>query len=235
MIKDVLLMCFWALNLSFIFVGGNDTVEQTKRLLLNDPDVIGARLTAMDKKISQLQAELFEEKTKNANMRQTVTTIDRYAAGSNYYHTVSKSNFGGPSNTLCLPDDPEISNVTYSGTDSYLYGSEYEHNYFGANSDDEDMPCVVCRMRTAATTLMIPGRKSCYSGWNLEYTGLLASGYQGYSPSTYLCVDGQPEYIPSGQDDKNGHLFYVVGYKCGSLPCPPYHDNRMAYCVVCSK
>lgn len=70
-------MCFWALNLSFIFVGGNDTVEQTKRLLLNDPDVIGARLTAMDKKISQLQAELFEEKTKNANMRQTVTTIDR--------------------------------------------------------------------------------------------------------------------------------------------------------------
>lgn len=97
------------------------------------------------------------------------------------------------------------------------------------------MPCVVCRVRTATTTVMIPGRKSCYSGWNIEYTGLLASGYQNYSPSSYICVDIHPEFIPSGQDNKNGHLFYVVGYKCGSLPCPPYHDNRVAYCVVCSK
>lgn len=71
MIKDVLVLYFCTLNLSFIFVGCNDTEEQTKRLLLNDPDVIGARLTAMDKKISQLQAELSEEKTKNENMRQT--------------------------------------------------------------------------------------------------------------------------------------------------------------------
>lgn len=158
-----------------------------------------------------------------------------YAAGSNHYHIEAKSYYGGASNTLCLPNDPEISNETYSGTASFLYGSEYEQNYFASNSDDEDMPCVVCRMRTAATALMIPGRKSCYSGWNMEYTGLLASGNQAYSPSTYLCVDGQPEYIPSGQDDKNGHIFYVVGYKCGSLPCPPYHNNRIVYCVVCSK
>ncbi|CAC5370388.1 unnamed protein product [Mytilus coruscus] len=235
MIKDVLAWCFWTLNLSIVFVGCNYTEEQTKRLLLNDPDVLGARLTAMDNKISQLQTELSEEKTKNANLRQTITNIDSYAAGSSYYHTQTKSYFGGPANTLCLPADPEISNATYTSTDSLLYGSEYEHNYFAANSDDEDMPCVVCRMRHAATTLMIPGRKTCYSGWNIEYTGLLASGYQGYSPSTYLCVDSQPEYVPSGQEDKNGHLFYVVGYKCGSLPCPPYHDNRIAYCVVCSK
>ncbi|VDI10029.1 Hypothetical predicted protein [Mytilus galloprovincialis] len=216
-------------------------------------------MALLENKISLLQTELSEEKTKNSNLRQTVSNIDRigstyvrwgrstcpgsnsdkvysgYAAGSSYYHTESKSYFGGPSNTLCLPDDPELSNDTFSYTDSLLYGSEYERNTFVSNSDDEDMPCVVCRMRTASATLMIPGRKSCYSGWNLEYTGLLASGYHAYSPSTYLCVDSHPEYIPSGQEDKNGHLFYVVSYKCGPLPCPPYHDNRIAYCVVCSK
>ena len=31
-----------------------------------------------------------------------------------------------------------------------------------------------------------------------------------------------------------GSLF-VVGIKCGPLPCPPYDNNRKLNCVVCSK
>ncbi|VDI24092.1 Hypothetical predicted protein [Mytilus galloprovincialis] len=234
--------------------------EKSKRLLLNDPDAILARLTHMENEISQLKIE-------NQNLRQIIihscntynivylgfgSTFVRwgrttcpgsntdlvysgYTAGQSYYHTGSTSYYGGPSNTLCLPSNLEISNDTFSQTDSLLHGSEYERNIFAYDSADEDIPCAVCRSKTASTTLMIPGRKSCFSGWSFEYTGLLASGSVFHGPSSYICIDSHPEYLQAGKENKNGHLFYAVGFKCGSLPCPPYHDDRAAYCVICSK
>jgi len=116
-----------------------------------------------------------------------------------------------------------------------LYGAEYEGNDFGTNSVNEDMPCAVCRRNSVSTTVMIPGRKSCYPGWRMEYNGLLAGGDHTHSASSYLCVDKIPEYIPSGQKNEDGHLFYVISFKCGPLPCPPYKDNTVVNCVVYSK
>ncbi|VDI75433.1 Hypothetical predicted protein [Mytilus galloprovincialis] len=153
-----------------------------------------------------------------------------YTAGQYY-----KSPLGGPANTLCLPNNPEIptSSYTYHAID--LYGTEYETNYFRNNSQDEDMPCALCRNNGSSSSVMIPGRRTCYAGWNMEYTGMLAAGNHGHSASNFICVDNNPEYILSGKAGNDGHLMYVVNTKCGPLPCPPYEDNRQVYCVVCSK
>jgi hypothetical protein len=82
---------------------------------------------------------------------------------------------------------------------------------------------------------MIPGRQACYNGWKMEYEGFIASGHVIYSASNYICIDRNPEYIPSGKAGIDGHLMYMVGIKCGPLPCPPYDNNRKLNCVVCSK
>ncbi|VDI36812.1 Hypothetical predicted protein [Mytilus galloprovincialis] len=154
-----------------------------------------------------------------------------YAAGNVYYQG---SYYGGPSNTLCLPNDPELSNRTTPGN-SFIYDTEYQENFFGTKSLDEDVPCAVCRNPNSSSSLMIPGRKTCYAGWQNEYYGYLASGCSTCKASSFICVDVQPEYIPSGERNDNGHLLYMVGTKCGALPCPPYHDKLELYCVVCSK
>lgn len=97
------------------------------------------------------------------------------------------------------------------------------------------MPCALCRNNGSSSSVMIPGRRTCYAGWNMEYTGMLAAGSHSHSASNFICVDNNPEYILSGKAGNDGHLMYVVNTKCGPLPCPPYKDNRQVYCVVCSK
>jgi hypothetical protein len=45
---------------------------------------------------------------------------------------------------------------------------------------------------------MIPGRNACYNGWNLEYRGVLVSGYYEHrAASTYICLDEKPEIVES--------------------------------------
>lgn len=82
---------------------------------------------------------------------------------------------------------------------------------------------------------MFPGRNICYSDWKIEYEGYIMSGYWGHRASTYICVDAHPDYVHGGKADEIGQRFYVTSTKCGSLSCPPYHDNLAVNCVVCSK
>ena len=123
--------------------------------------------------------------------------------------------------------------LDYSG---HMYGAEFETNFWASNSHQEDVPCAVCRNPRTVSSIMIPGKNVCYSGWNLKYYGYLSSGYWNFaSASSYNCVVISPEYVPSGSEDRNGKLFYRVLAKCGSLPCPPYVNNYPLTCVVCSK
>ena len=163
-----------------------------------------------------------------------VLYIAGYGGGQRYYHIEYKSYYGGPATILCLPDNPELTNQTFSTT-NILEGVEFEGSGFAPDALNEDMPCSVCRSSSASTTIMIPGRSTCYSGWTHQYNGVLASGSPAHSSSSYICVDEHPDYIVSGQSNDGGRELYVVAYKCGSLPCPPYHNNRKASCVVCSK
>ena len=160
--------------------------------------------------------------------------IEGFTAGQNYYDPDVSVRFGGAANILCLPNNPELSNRTAPGG-SFIYGTEYQDNVFASGAVDEDVPCTVCRTSKTYTSIMIPGRKSCYGGWNREYNGILASNRYNYKASSYICVDSSPEFVPGGKDNKNGNLLYTTGTKCGSLTCPPYTDNMSVYCVVCSK
>jgi hypothetical protein len=67
-----------------------------------------------------------------------------------------------------------------------MYGGEYQ-----AYNDavfEQDAPCSVCLNKNAHSSIMIPGRNACYNGWNLEYRGVLVSGYYGHkAASTYIC------------------------------------------------
>jgi hypothetical protein len=100
---------------------------------------------------------------------------------------------------------------------------------------DQDAPCVVCRS-PRPTSIMIPGKTDCYSGWSLEYTGYLMSGHYTHKGATdYACVDANPDAVLHGERDQDGKLFYFVEVKCGSLPCQEYPQGRELACVVCSK
>ena len=135
---------------------------------------------------------------------------------------------------LCLPSNPELSNKTISAA-SLLYGTEYENNQFGSGAYNEDVPCAVCRSTNTSSSLMIPGRKSCFAGWKKEYDGIIASGAYTHAASSFICVDAQPTYTSGGSRNNDENLIYVTAMKCGSLPCPPYKDNLKVFCVVCSK
>ncbi|XP_052083714.1 uncharacterized protein LOC127721070 [Mytilus californianus] len=95
---------------------------------------------------------------------------------------------------------------------------------------------MICRVSHASTVLMIPGKSHCYSGWKTEYSGNLMSGHHGHAgASQYVCVESSPDVLEAGSRDDNGYLLYGVKAYCGSLKCPPYVQDTLFKCVVCSK
>ena len=52
----------------------------------------------------------------------------------------------------------------------------------------------------------------------------------------YECVDENPESIAGSSSSTSGALLYFPVSTCGyGLPCPPYVNNRVITCVVCTK
>lgn len=136
---------------------------------------------------------------------------------------------------LCLPDNPEVSNKTASGR-SRIYGTEFDTNEIITGSYNEDVwSCVLCRSRNTSSSVMFPGRQTCYPGWKKEYNDVLAASAYTHNPSPYICVDAHPAYVYGGQRDNEEHLLYISVLKCGSIQCPPYTDNVQVNCIVCSK
>ncbi|XP_052104772.1 uncharacterized protein LOC127737859 [Mytilus californianus] len=240
---------------SFLCIISLAKTEETKRLLLNDPDVIGSRLSNIEKSMqemtrltSQLQTEFGQEKAKmqtiifqlqtaltqvlkdqgsvyvrwgrkQCSALNTVLVYTGFATGQEYSRGTY---YGGPANYLCLPNNPELSNITGPGR-SVLYGTEFEHgDYFKKGADQEDVPCALCRSENTSATVMIPGRQTCYRGWKMEYHGILGSNAYEYKASSYICVDSDPECVQGGERNNNENLIYPTTAKCGSLPCPPY-------------
>ncbi|CAG2197574.1 unnamed protein product [Mytilus edulis] len=126
----------------------------------------------------------------------------------------------------------EYEEIYYSDYRAELTGSSIRNN--GDNiqlyESGEEEPSA-----NTSTSIMIPGRESCDSGWKIEYHGILASGAYNHKPSSYICLDRHPEFLQGGEDNKNGRLLYATQTKCGSLPCPPYANKMAINCVVCSK
>ncbi|KAK3099334.1 hypothetical protein FSP39_002796 [Pinctada imbricata] len=156
-----------------------------------------------------------------------------FAAGGNFNYVGSGTNY------LCLPRDPQFSDGSHAVSASftnYIYGAEYETNFFGDKSADQDVPCAVCQSTAGTNILMIPGRLTCYQGWTRQYKGFLSSNYYGYKgQSEYVCVEENAEYLFGGEKSTNGALFYPTIFACGTLQCPPYKNDEPVTCVVCSK
>ncbi|VDI69655.1 Hypothetical predicted protein [Mytilus galloprovincialis] len=240
-----------------VFEVQSQVIAEDKRLLLNDPDVMAQikqmslELQTLKQKTSQLEQDLGSAKTKVTQLENSksgfgsvYTRWGRKDCPSNGTELVYTGVTGGglfdhtgsAVNYVCLPHDPDFIQGDTPGGSATLYGSEYQDNYFGHNLYNNDVPCAVCRAVTKSSVVMIPGKTKCYGDWNREFYGRLASGADSHvAASEYVCVDHQAQYIEGGAVDNNGKLFYKVGAKCGSLPCPPYYDMAPMSCVVCSK
>ena len=125
-----------------------------------------------------------------------------------------------------------------SGVDyGRIFGVEYDVNFFAPHANGEDIPCVVCQRKSTVSSIMIPGRNTCYGGWNMEYNGYLSTAsHSGSIGVNYICIDIQPEFLVGGESNTNaGRMIGPVVAKCGILKCPPYHNDYPVTCVVCSK
>ena len=153
--------------------------------------------------------------------------------GKLYGHT------GSGTNTLCMPHDPDslpsdFPTTTYLGRIAWLYGSEYHFTYKNVAIDD-DIPCAICKVRPATTTMMVPAKLTCPQNWTLQYHGYLGAGHFDDYASEFICIDSDPEYIEgSRQLNGNGLLIYPVQTGCNSLPCPKYKSGRYTPCAVCT-
>ena len=150
---------------------------------------------------------------------------------------------GSGVNTLCLPHNPDDAPHDFptrlqgAGFVSHLYGSEYEFTYRKFAQND-DVPCAICHVTIAASSIMIPAKTTCPSGWTMQFTGFLVSDYFGGSNHAfdYICLHNDAEYMTEGarRHDDNGHILYPVQATCDPLPCPPYKNGQYITCVVCS-
>ena len=152
-------------------------------------------------------------------------------AGGNHY-----SHSGGGANYLCLPKVPQYLSTAVPPHQSYLYGAEYQEvNNIFPSKNDHNVPCAVCYTSTKSTKLMIPAQTTCPNSWTTEYVGYLMAEYYKHARNVYECVDRNPESIPGSGSNIDGTLFLLVQGTCTGLPCPPYVNNRVITCVVCTK
>ena len=130
---------------------------------------------------------------------------------------------------ISLPNTPQVL--------PSMYGAGYDTNDFAPRAKvSDDLPCSVCRNTVGSFVLMIPGKSSCYDGWTLQYHGdLVAGAYNHKAASQYICLDEHSETLKAVYRNDNGKLIFPLKAVCGSLPCPPYHNDGYLTCVVCTK
>ncbi|XP_070176833.1 uncharacterized protein [Littorina saxatilis] len=155
----------------------------------------------------------------------TVLVYTGVAGGKNHYVK------GSGTNTLCLTRTPQFDNTAKPSHYGLLYGAEYERI---PGHHDHDVPCSVC-LAPQSTTIMVPATLTCPPGWTPHHTGHLVSQYKDQYGTEYVCLDGSPEDDSSGVRNDHGLTFFYVVTVCGSLPCPPYINDKVVTCVVCSK
>lgn len=146
---------------------------------------------------------------------------------------------GGDSNFLCMTNSPRYDKFI-SGLQGItgIYSAEYGTSLPGDknNTQNHDVPCVVCYARSRGSQMIIPATNNCPSGWTREYHGyLMTSHYAHKHSSEFVCIDADAEVVPGSQTGSDGALLYVVGGSCGALPCRPYINGYELTCVVCTK
>ena len=144
---------------------------------------------------------------------------------------------GGGSNYLCMPDDPEYGLAYRAGVQGNcpVDGAEYQGPLVSGHHD-RNVPCAVCYVQNRTTSIMIPAKMNCHSGWTREYYGYLMSDYVvTHYRTQFICMDRNMEAIPGLQANTNGALFYHAEATCNGLSCGPYNTEKELSCVVCTK
>lgn len=99
------------------------------------------------------------------------------------------------------------------------------------------MSCAVCENRAVSSTFTLFGKDVCPEGYVSDYTGYgFASRYCcSYQKTNYICLDNKPqEYARRTGTNYNQGIVWPMEASCGSLPCPPYSQNREVLCAQCS-
>ena len=148
---------------------------------------------------------------------------------------------GGAAEKLCLPNDPNYLPGTTGqqrSLISHIYGAEFEFDAnIAPNSNvyNQIAACAICHVPTRATVIMVPGKTLCPSSWTREYYGYLTTEREAYHRSIFTCVDVNAEGATGASTNPDGALFYYAGASCTGIACPPYEDNRILSCAVCTK
>ena len=146
---------------------------------------------------------------------------------------------GGAAEILCLPDDPDYINTTAGVAARYpsiIHGAEYEFSVGPlANSIEYNAPCAVCFIPNRSAVIMVPAKTACPSSWTREYYGYLTTNYDNHHRSSYTCLDINPERVPGSGATTDSAFFYYTITTCNGLSCPPYENNRILSCAVCTK
>ena len=121
-----------------------------------------------------------------------------------------------------------------------MYGAEYRFRgnvpLSNLHLNFDDVPCAVCYVAERNTVLMIPGKYTCPEDWTLEYFGYLMTERENTKGrTTFECVDEMPDTVSGGHKGEEGVFFYHVEPRCGSLPCPPYEEEKEMTCAVCTR
>ena len=146
---------------------------------------------------------------------------------------------GGAAQKLCLPDNPDYIATTAGVSARYwstIHGVEYEF-FVGplANVTEYNAPCAICFVSTRATAIMVPAKTICPLSWTREYYGYLTANYDGHHRSSYNCLDISPGTVPGTGASSDSAFIYYTATACNGLSCPPYENNRILSCVVCTK
>ncbi len=156
-----------------------------------------------------------------------------FVAGTWYeYH-------GGAANLICLPESPEYVQTEKSSRYTFIYSTEYEssNEVFSSDTQDYDVPCVVCSSTRGSSTMMVPATPSCPNGLNNEYSGYMMTNDEGHGhPTDIVCVDQNPEIMLGSERNENGALLYFVTAACDRsfMPCDPYKHLVPLSCAICS-
>ena len=95
------------------------------------------------------------------------------AGGGSYAESGSGSTY------LCLPHDPDFAPSNFpsalynNGQVARVWGAEYQYSYGNVKGDD-DVTCAACLDTKAVTSMMIPGKALCPSGWRKQYSGYIS-------------------------------------------------------------
>ena len=160
--------------------------------------------------------------------------------------SASFKTFGGGTDHLCLPYNPDRGNYNTSAAFvSWIRNVEYitcSYGIFSSYRHKKHAVCSVCYTQTRPAVHVFPGWRSCPSGWTREYYGYMMASAEHYlHPSNYVCVDTNPDYKHLANSGQGGGLTFV-NIDCegeGSIEVcsgsSQYVHRRQLTCVVCSR